>query len=259
MTMLEKSMLALLSIAMAPVCVGISEIARAQSYPTRPVRVLVPLAPGGSMDTIARALSQKLSEAMGQNFIVDNRPALELVSHLKAHPGKLNFASSGIGSPIHLSGELFMIATGTKMTHIPYKGMGSAYADLIAGNIELSFPTIVSSQAHIRAGRLRGLAVTGPKRAPAMPELPTMSQAGVQGVVVTNWYGILAPAGTPRAIVDRLNREIVNALRQPEMMKRLVADGSEAVGSSPEELRTHIAAERDKWTKLIKAAGIKGS
>jgi tripartite-type tricarboxylate transporter receptor subunit TctC len=325
--MIERSMLVVLSISWTVVCFFMYESARAQSYPTRPVRVLVPLAPGGSMDTIARALSQRLTETMGQNFIVDNRPgagsnvaletamaspadghtvvgvsatvviypilykarfdvlrdfapvtqitaqayllavnpavpartALELVSYLKANPGKLNYASSGIGSPIHLSGELFMIATGTKMTHIPYKGMGAAYADLIAGNIELSFPTIVSSQAHIRAGRLRALAVTGPKRAPAMPDVPTMTEAGVQGVVVTNWYGILAPAGTPRPIIDRLNKEIVNALRQPEMMKRLVADGSEAVGSSPEELRAHIAAERDKWTKVIKAAGIKGS
>ena len=326
LTVLEKSMLAVLCIALTVLCLCVSEIARAQSYPSRPVRVLVPLAPGGSMDTIARALSQKLRESMGQNFVVDNRPGAgsnvaletamasppdghtvvgisatvviypilykarfdvlrdfvpvtqitaqayllainpslparttqELVGHLKAYPGKLNFASSGIGSPIHLAGELFMIATGTKMTHVPYKGMGAAYADLIAGNIELSFPTIVSSQAHIRAGRLRGLAVTGPKRAPAMPELPTMSEAGVPGVVVTNWYGILAPAGTPRPIIDRLNREIVHALRQPEMMKRLVADGSEAVGSTPEELRALIAAERDKWSKVIKAAGIKG-
>ena len=327
MTVLEKSMLAVVSIALTLLCLCVSEFARAQAYPTRPVRVIVPLAPGGSMDTIARALSQKLTEAMGQNFIVDNRPgagsnvgletamasppdghtvvgvsatvviypimykarfdvlrdfapitqitqqayllavnpsvparsAQELVSYLRAHPGKLNYASSGIGSPIHLSGELFQIATGTRMTHVPYKGMGAAYADLIAGNIELSFPTIVSSQAHIRAGRLRALAVTGPKRAPAMPDVPTMSEAGVQGVVVTNWYGILAPAGTPRPIIDRLHREIVNALKQAEMAKRLIADGSEAVGSAPEELRAHIAAERDKWAKVIKAAGIKGS
>ena len=323
MSKLSKSMRRVIGMTL----VLTSALAAAQNYPSRPVRVLVPLAPGGSMDTIARALSQRLTESMGQNFIVDNRPgagsnvaletamasppdghtvigvsatvviypimykarfdvlrdfapvtqitaqayllavnpsvparsALELVGHLKANPGKLNFASSGIGSPIHLSGELFMIATGTKMTHVPYKGMGAAYADLIAGNIELSFPTIVSSQAHIKAGRLRGLAVTGPKRAPAMPDMPTMSEAGVPGVVVTNWYGILAPAGTPRPIIDKLNREIVNALRQPEMMKRLVADGSEAVGGTPEELKAHIAAERDKWAKVIKAAGIKGS
>jgi len=298
----------------------------AQTYPNRPVRVIVPLAPGGSMDTIARAMSQRLTESMGQNFVVDNRPGAgssvgletaaaspadghtmvvvsatvvtypvmykarfdplrdftsvsqitaqgyllavnpaiparttwELVKHLKANPGKLNFASSGIGSLIHLSGELFMVATGTKMTHVPYKGMGAAYADLIAGNIELSFPTIVSSYPHVKAGRLRALAVTMAKRAPAVPDLQTLAEAGVPGVEVINWYAVLTPAGTPRPVVDKLNREIVAAMKQPEMAKRLVADGSEAVGGSPEELRTHIAAERDKWTKLIKQAGIRG-
>lgn len=300
--------------------------AQAQNYPVRPVRVIVPLAPGGSMDIISRALAHRLGEAFGQHFVVDNRPGagssvgletaaaspadghtmvvvsatvvtypilykarfdvlrdfspvsqitaqgyllavnpsiparttLELVQHLKANPGKLNFASSGIGSLIHLSGELFMVATGTRMTHVPYKGMGAAYGDMISGSIELSFPTIVSSLPHIKAGRLRGLAVTLPKRAPAVPELPTMAEAGVQGVVVTNWYGVLTPAGTPRAVIERLNREIVAAMKQPDMAKRLLADGSEAVGSSPAELRALIAAERDKWTKLIKQAGLKG-
>jgi tripartite-type tricarboxylate transporter receptor subunit TctC len=301
--------------------------AQAQSYPNRPVRMIVPLAPGGSMDTIARALAHKLTEATGQNFIVDNRPGAgssigletaanspkdghtvtvisatslvypilyqarfdvvrnfepvsqitsqgyllavnpskvpvssvsEFVGHLKANPGKLNFASSGIGSLIHLSGELFMVATGTRMTHVPYKGMGAAYADLVAGNIELSFPTIVSSQAHVKAGRLRALAVTLPRRAPAVPDLPTMAEAGVTGVVVTNWYGVLAPAGTPKPVVARLNSEIVKIMHEPEMMKRLIADGSEAVGGSPEEFRQHMLAERAQWTKIIKQAGISG-
>ena len=301
--------------------------AQAQSYPNRPVRMIVPLAPGGSMDTIARALAHKLTEATGQNFIVDNRPGAgssigletaanspkdghtvtvisatslvypilyqarfdvlrdfepvsqitsqgyllavnpskvpvssvsEFIGHLKANPGKLNFASSGIGSLIHLSGELFMVATGTRMTHVPYKGMGAAYADLVAGNIELSFPTIVSSQAHVKAGRLRALAVTLPKRAPAVPDLPTMAEAGVKGVVVTNWYGVLAPAGTPKPVVARLNSEIVKIMHEPEMMKRLIADGSEAVGGSPEEFRQHMLAERAQWTKIVKQAGISG-
>jgi tripartite-type tricarboxylate transporter receptor subunit TctC len=300
---------------------------QAQTYPSRPVRVIVPLAPGGSMDTIARAMSQKLTEAMGQNFIVDNRPGAgssigletaaaspadghtivvvsattvvypilykarfdvardfvpvsqitaqgyllavnptavpvrsvaDFVVFLKANPGKLNFASSGIGSLIHLSGELFMVATGTRMTHVPYKGMGAAYADLVSGNIELSFPTIVSSQTHIKSGRLRGLAVTLPKRAPAVPDLPTMAEAGVKGVVVTNWYGVLAPAGTPRATVERLNREIVTVMQHPDMMKRLIADGSEAVGSAPEAFRQHLTAERSQWARVIKQAGIRG-
>jgi tripartite-type tricarboxylate transporter receptor subunit TctC len=301
--------------------------AQAQSYPNRPVRMIVPLAPGGGMDTIARALAHKLTEAMGQNVVVDNRPGAgssigletaanspkdghtvvvisatsvvypimykarfdvvrdfepvsqitsqgyllavnpskvpvnsvsEFVSHLKANPGKLNFASSGIGSLIHLSGELFMVATGTRMTHVPYKGMGAAYSDLVAGNIELSFPTIVSSQPHVKAGRLRALAVTLPKRAPAVPDLPTMAEAGVKGVVVTNWYGVLAPAGTPGPVVEKLNREIVKVMHEPEMMKRLLGDGSEAVGNSSEEFRRHLVAERDQWTKIIKQAGISG-
>jgi tripartite-type tricarboxylate transporter receptor subunit TctC len=301
--------------------------AQVQTYPSRPVRVIVPLAPGGSMDTISRAMAQKLTETMGQNFIVDNRPGAgssigletaaaspadghtivvvsattvvypilykarfdvlrdfvpvsqitaqgyllavnptavpvksvtEFVTFLKANPGKLNFASSGIGSLIHLSGELFMVATGTRMTHVPYKGMGAAYADLVSGNIELSFPTIVSSQTHIKSGRLRGLAVTLPKRAPAVPDLPTMAEAGVKGVVVTNWYGVLAPAGTPRATVERLNREIVNVMQHADMMKRLIADGSEAMGSSPEAFRKHLGSEREQWTRVIKQAGIRG-
>ncbi len=302
-------------------------VAQAQMYPTRPVRVIVPLAPGGSMDMITRAVAQKLTAAMGQNFVVDNRPGAgssiglemaasspadghtvvvvsatsvvypimykarfdvvrdfepvsqltaqgyllavnpnkvpvhsvaEFVKYLKANPGKLNFASSGIGSLIHLSGELFMVATGTRMTHVPYKGMGAAYGDLVGGNIELSFPTIVSSQAHLKAGRLRGLAVTLPKRAPAVPDLPTMAEAGVEGVVVTNWYAVLAPKGTPKPVVDRLNAEIVKVMNDPEMEKRLLADGSEAVGNTPDELRRHLIDERDKWTRVIKQAGIEG-
>ncbi|MCC6531720.1 MAG: tripartite tricarboxylate transporter substrate binding protein [Burkholderiales bacterium] len=298
----------------------------AQSYPNRPVRVIVPLAPGGSMDMIARALSQKLGESLRQNFVVDNRPGAgssigletaavapadghtivivsatvvtypilyqarfdvlrdftpvsqitaqgyllaltpsvpartvpELIAHLRANPGKLNFASSGIGSLIHLSGELFMVSTGTRMTHVPYKGMGAAYGDLVSGNIELAFPTIVSSQPHIRAGRLRGLAVTLPERAAAVPDLPTMAEAGVSNVIVTNWYGVLAPARTPGSVIEQLNREIAVVMRQPDMMKRLLADGSEAVAKGPGEFRAHVAAERSKWARLIKQAGIKG-
>lgn len=305
---------------------SLAGVAQAQAYPSRTVRMLVPLAPGGSMDTIARALSQRMTESMGHNVVVDNRPGAgssiaietaqsapadghtlivlsstvvifpilykarydvlrdfvpvsqitaqayitivhpsiparnvpELVRLLRAHPGKLNFASSGIGTPIHLAGELFMLSTGTRMTHVPYKGMGTAYADLIAGNIEMSFPTIVSSQGHIRSGKLRALAVTGPQRAPALPEVPTLAEAGVKDVVVTNWYGIAVIAGTPAAIVERINREVVQAIRHPDMAKRLVADGSEAIGGSPDEFRAHIVAERDKLGRVIKLAGIRG-
>ena len=300
--------------------------ARAQNYPNRPVRMIVPLAAGGGMDTVTRGLAQKFTETFGENFVVDNRPgagsqiALEIlagsaadghtlmmisattvvhpilyksrfdimrdftpisqvtaqgyvlvvhpsiaaksvgefVQYLRANPGKLNYASSGIGSPIHMSGELFQIATGTRMIHIPFKGMGAAYTDLIGGQVELSFPTIISSIAHIKAGRLRALAVTTPKRAAALPDIPTFGEAGVPGVVVVNWYGLIAPAKTPHSVIERLSAEAIKAMNSPEMIKRLVAEGSEAVGSSPREFAAHIRAERDLWTKVIKQAGIRG-
>src|SRR5690606_1301388 len=145
--------------------------------------------------------------AQGYNLVVHPKVPVksvsELVTYLRANPGKLNYASSGIGSLIHMSGELFQIATGTRMTHVPFKGMGAAYADLVAGRVESSFPTIISSLPHVKAGRLRSLAVTPGKRVPALPDVPTFAEAGVKGVVVVNWYGLIAPAKTPKAIVER--------------------------------------------------------
>ncbi|MGH8620997.1 MAG: Bug family tripartite tricarboxylate transporter substrate binding protein, partial [Burkholderiales bacterium] len=280
----------------------------AQNYPTRPLRVLVPLAPGGGMDTVTRALAQGLTDSLGQTVVVDNRPGagsqvaleilseaapdghtlmmlsattviypmlyqsrfdivrdfapvsqvtaqgyalvvhpslpahsvLELVKHARANPGKLNYASSGIGSPIHMTTELFQIATGTQMVHIPYKGLGAAYTDLVGGRVDLSFATIISSQPHIRAGRLRVLAVSPPKRAPALPDTPTLIEAGVPGVAVVNWYGLIAPRGTSKAVLERVATETIKAVQGPEMKKRLVADGSEGVGTRPAEFAAHI-------------------
>jgi tripartite-type tricarboxylate transporter receptor subunit TctC len=300
--------------------------AHAQNYPNRPVRVIVPLSPGGGMDTITRGLGQKLGDALGQSFVVDNRPGAgsqialdilaaaapdghtlmmisattvvhpilyksrfdilrdfapvsqvtaqgyvlvvhpavpaksvkELVQYLRENPGKLNYGSSGIGSPIHMAGELFQLATGTRMTHIPFKGMGAAYADLIAGHVELSFPTIISSIPHINAGRLRALAVTPATRVPALPDIPTLGEAGVPGVVVVNWYGLIAPAGTPKSIIDQLGSETAKAMQSPDMVKRLVAEGSSAVGSSPAEFAAHIRSEHELWSRVIKQAGIRG-
>ena len=299
---------------------------QAQNYPQRPVRVIVPLAAGGGMDTITRGLAQRLGDALGQSFVVDNRPgagsqvALDilaaaapdghtlmmisattvvhpilyksrfdilrdfapvsqvsaqgyvlvvnpaipaksvagLVQYMRANPGKLNYSSSGIGSPIHMCGELFQIATGTRMIHIPFKGMGAAYADLISGQVELSFPTIISSIPHINAGRLRALAVTTATRVPALPDIPTFAEAGVPGVVVVNWYGLIAPGGTPKTVIDRLGGETVKAMQSPDMMKRLVAEGSTAVGGSPQELTALIRAEHERWAKVIKQGGIRG-
>ncbi len=298
----------------------------AQKFPLRPVRILVPLAAGGSVDTIARSLSTGLFESFGQSVIVDNRPgagsqvaleilsgadpsghtllmisatavvhpllygsrfdvvrdfspvlqvtqqgynlvvypgvpaksAMEFVNYLKANQGKVNYSSSGIGSLLHMSGELFLIATGTKMTHVPYKGMGAAYADLIGGQIQAAFPTIVSSVPHVRSGRLRSLAVTLPARVQALPNVPTFAEAGIKGVVVVNWYGVIAPKKTPKAVIDRLAADIGKAMQDPEMQKRLLADGSEVMVSTPQAFGELISAESKKWGTVIKKAGIKG-
>jgi tripartite-type tricarboxylate transporter receptor subunit TctC len=182
----------------------------------------------------------------------------ELVGYAKANPDKLNYASSGNGSLIHLATELFRITTGTRMTHIPYKGIGAAYPDLIAGNIQLILASIISAQPHVKAQRIRALAVTGPKRASSSPELPTVAEAGVPGYAVTQWYAVFAPAGTPKAVVDRLHGDIVKVLQLSEVTMRMTADGAESVGSTPQQLAAHVKAERDKWAKVIKQAGIKG-
>lgn len=300
--------------------------AHAQNAPNRPVRIIVPLAAGGGMDTLTRGLAQRLGDTWGQTVVVDNRPgagsqiALELlaaaapdghtlmmlsattvihpllyksrydivrdfapvsqisaqgyvlvlhptipaktvaefVKYLKANPGKLNYASSGIGSPIHMTGELFQVATGTRMLHIPFKGMGAAYTDLVGGRVEVSFPTIISSVPHINAGRLRPLAVTPPKRVPALADIPTFAEAGVPGMVVVNWYGLIAPKATPGAIIDRISSDTAKAMQSPDMAKRLISEGSEAVGSTAKEFAQHIRAEHNQWNKVIKHAGIKG-
>lgn len=299
--------------------------AHAQTYPSRPLRVLVPLAPGGGMDAVTRSVATSFTEALGQNVVVDNRPGagslisleilaeaapdghtlmmisattviypllyksrldvvrdfapvsqvtaqgyalvvhpslpaksvLELVKYAKANSGKLNYSSSGIGSPIHMTTELFQIATGTKMIHVPYKGMGAAYADLVGGRINLSFATIISSQTHVKNGRLRALAVTPAKRAPAMPDTPTLGEAGVPGVVVVNWYGLIAPKGTPKAVIERIAAETVKAVDAPALKKRLIADGSEGVGTTPAQFAAHIRAESEQWRSVIKRAGIR--
>ncbi len=306
--------------------VALTAAAHAQTFPIRPLRVLVPLAVGGGMDSVTRSVAMSFTEALGQSVVVDNRPgagslvaleilaeavadghtlmmisattviypllyksrldpvrdfapvsqvtaqgyvlvvhpslpvktALDLVKYAKANPDKLTYASSGIGSPIHMTAELLQIATGTKMTHVPYKGMGAAYADLVGGRISLSFATIISAQPHIKSGRLRALAVSTAKRAPAMPDTPTLAEAGVPNVVVVNWYGLIAPKNTPKAVINRIATETAKAVQAPAMMKHLIADGSEGVGSTPAEFTAHIRAESDQWRRVIKQSGIQG-
>ena len=299
--------------------------AAAQKYPNRPVRVLVPLTPGGGADIIARVASQKLTEALGQQFVVDNRPGAggsvayelaaksspdghtlafatgsmitaqltskmpydtlrdfsgvstlstqpyiftvsaglparnvrEFVALAKAKPGAFNYASSGIGGLIHLTGELFKIGAGIEMTHVPYKGMATAYPDVIAGLVQLAIGVQLSSSPHVKAGRLRVIGVTSAKRMASLPEVPTVAESGVAGFEVVQWYGIITHKRTPATTVQLLNREIVKALQLPDVKLRLEADGSEPTGSTPQVLDAFMRNEFVKWDKVIRAAGIK--
>jgi tripartite-type tricarboxylate transporter receptor subunit TctC len=297
-----------------------------QAYPTRPIRILVPSTPGGSVDTLARTIAPKLSEKWGQQVVVDNRagaggaiagemlakappdgytlmmgtiaatatnvslqktnydpikdfapitlvatqnlmlvihpsvPAKsvkELIAVAKAKPGQLSFASAGNGTGGHLSGELFKLLAGIDLLHIPYKGVAPALVDVVAGQVSMTFASLISGTPHYKSGRLRALAVTGAKRSIALPELVTMQEAGVKGYESATWYGMLAPAATPADIVTKLNTEIVAILRQPEINDRLSQEGAEPVGNTPQQFGAHIRSEIEKWRKVIRAAGIK--
>jgi tripartite-type tricarboxylate transporter receptor subunit TctC len=297
----------------------------AASYPAKPIRLVVPFPAGGTTDILARAVAQKLSEAWGQQVIVDNRPGAggnigsdlvaksapdgytllmgtvgthainpslyakmpydhvkdfapvilvagvpnvlvvnpslpvhsvqELIAYAKANPGKLNFASSGNGTSIHLSGELFKTMTGVQMTHIPYKGSAPALTDLVGGQVELMFDNLPSSLPFIKAGRLRALAVTSGTRAAALPDLPTLAESGLAGFEASSWFGVLAPAGTPRDIVAKLNGAIATWLASPEAREKLSSQGAIAAGGTPDAFARHIAAETVKWAKVVKASG----
>jgi tripartite-type tricarboxylate transporter receptor subunit TctC len=300
--------------------------AQTAAYPARPVRFIVPSAAGGGTDIIARAISLKLAESLGQQFVVDNRPGAgqmigielaakappdghtilmaastlainpvmykkvpydalrdfapitqaaslpnvlvvhpslpvksiaELIAYAKQRPGQLNFASAGIGTSPQMSIELLKSMAGIDMVHIPYKGTAPGVVDLLAGQVKVMAPNLLTALPHIKSGKLRALAVTSSKRSQALPEVPTVAEAGLPGYDSTQWYGVLAPAGTPREIVTRLHDAIARALRDAEVGKRLAADGAEAVGSSPEEFAAFIKSESEKWARVATAAGIK--
>jgi tripartite-type tricarboxylate transporter receptor subunit TctC len=204
-----------------------------------------------------------VAQLTAQGYVLVIHPSLpansvaEFVQYLKANPDKVNYASSGVGGPLHMSAELFKLTTGTRMTHVPYKGTAPAYADLLGGQVQAAFPTVITSLAHIKAGRLRALAVTTPKRVQALPNVPTFDETGVKGMVVVNWYGLIAPQKTPRPIIERLVTEINKAMRSPEMSKSLTADGGEAVTGSSAELAALIKAENEKWSRVVQAVGMK--
>ncbi|MDO8598182.1 MAG: tripartite tricarboxylate transporter substrate binding protein, partial [Sulfuricaulis sp.] len=182
---------------------------------------------------------------------VPARSVQQFIALCRSRPGVLNYSSSGAGGPAHLAGELFQALAKVKMLHIPYKGGAPALTDVIAGQIQMLFSTLLQSQAQLKAGRLRALAVTTAKRSPAAPELPTLQEAGVPGYEVAGWYGMMAPAKTPQTIVARLNREIVKILHTRDVGERLSADGSEPVGSTPQQFGAHIKSEVAKWKKVV--------
>jgi len=295
----------------------------AQGYPDRPIRLVVPYAPGGGTDLTSRLIALRLTERFKQQVIVDNRaggasnigaeivarsapdgytlmmagisfsinvsifPKLnydpirdfdpvslvatvplivvvhpsvpvanikELIALAKAKPGTLNYASGGAGTANHIAGELFKYMTGTDIVHVPYKGGGPALADVVGGQVQLLFNTMTSTVGFMNSGKLRALAVTGKQRSPGVPNLPTVAETGVPGFDVGAWFGIVVPKGTPRPLVNRLNAEIVNITRLPEAREQFVAQGAEAIGSTPEEFGQHLRTEIDKWAKVAKAA-----
>ena len=300
--------------------------ASAQQFPTKPVRMIVPFAPGGATDYMARAIAQKMSESIGQPVVVENKPGAnailgtdlvakaapdghtlflcafghatnpylvaklpydtlkdlapvtllvtgplmlianpslpannvkELIAYLKANPDKLNYASGGIGSSQHFAAELMMNMTGTKMTHVAYKGTAPAYVDLLSGATSLMFDNLVTALPQVKAGKLKALAVTPAQRASQAPEVPTMAEAGLAGYETGIWHGFLTTGGTPKATVERLNKEIVRAVNLPDVKDAFIARGLLPVGNSPGEFDAFIRNEMAKWSKIIKEAGIK--
>lgn len=181
----------------------------------------------------------------------------ELIAYAKANPGKLNFASSGSGTSIHLAGELFKVMTGVQMSHVPYKGSAPALADLAGGQVQLMFDNLPSSLQLIKGGKLRALAVTSAQRSGALPDLPTVAEAGLPGFEATSWFGLLAPAGTPPDVIARVNAEVSKWLSSPEGKEKLAAQGAIAVGGSADDFSRHIAAETTKWQKVVKESGAK--
>jgi tripartite-type tricarboxylate transporter receptor subunit TctC len=302
-----------------------ASVVSAQTYPSGPMRLIVPFPPGGGTDILARSIAQKLNEAWGQTVIVDNRggangtigaalaakappdgqtllvvpsgfavnPSIykslpfdtmkdlapvaqlaasplvlvvhpsfparnvkEVIAFLKARPDEINYGSSGNGSPPHIATELFKLMTGTKMTHIPYKGAGPAAIDVIAGQIPIYFMNALQAVPHMKQGRVRPLGVTSARRFAGLPNVPTIAEAGVPGYEMTNWYGMLVPAGTPRASLAKLHAEVVRILHLPELKDRLSSEGAEVVASTPEQFGVFLRNEIAKAAKIVRASGM---
>ena len=297
----------------------------AQQYPTKPVRIIVPYAPGGNTDFTARAVAEKLTDSLKRQFIVDNRPGAatnigtemvakappdgytllmggaanainmslfaklpydtlrdfepialcvqganvlvihpslpaknlkELIALAKAQPGKLNFGSSGLGSSNQMAGELMNIMAGTKIVHVPYKGNAPALTDLLGGHVEMIFSGVPALLPHIQSGRVRAIAIGSKKRFPALPQVPTFDESGLKGYEATTWFGMLAPAKTPKEIVSRLSLEVDKAIKSADIQQRFVNEGLEPMGGTPEFFTKFMRAEIDKYARVIKLAGV---
>ena len=314
---LRSAVFALLALA--------ASVVQSQQYPTKPVRIIAPFAPGGGTDFIARLIAQKLTERLGHQVIVENKPGAggnlgaefavksapdgytlllvagsytvnpslyklsfdpvnditpviqlsqgpfvvavhpsvpannlkELIELARRQPDKLSYASAGSGSITHLASELFLDMAKIKIVHIPYKGTGPALNDTIAGSTQLIFGSVSTTLQFIKSGRLRGLAVTTPRRISALPDLPTVAEAGVPGYEVVLWHGLVAPKGVPRPIVDRLNREANEVLKAKDMGDLLATDGVAPAGGTPEQFRAVIKADIGRWRGVVKQANIK--
>jgi len=319
---MNKSLLIWLACAGVAPCTA----SAAEVYPSKAIRFIVPQAPGGTSDIVGRMVAVKLSEAVKQPVIVDNRngasgtigsaiaakapadgytillaytvhttsPALyarlpydpvrsfstitilaaaplvlvvppkvpvttlaEFIRYAKTGGRPLTFGSAGNGSGGHLAGELLRVMSQAPVAHVPYKGTGPALTELIGGQIDFMFAAIVPVQPHIKSGRLRAIAVSSSKRAITAPEIPTVAESGLPGFEYVGWYGVLAPTGTPRAIIDRLHAELVQILQIPDMRERLLADGAEPIGNTPAAFEAYLKAELERWTRVIKESGTK--
>jgi tripartite-type tricarboxylate transporter receptor subunit TctC len=312
---------ALLALASAALAQG------AANYPTRQVRIVVPFAPGGTSDVLARAIGQKLSEAWKQPVVVDNKPGAggnigadlvakaepdghtlllldlgtltispsifpkmaydplkdlapvttvavsphalvvhpsvpassvkELIAWAKANPGKLNFASAGNGTAVHLAGEQFKTMTGIEMVHVPYKGGAQALTAMVGGEVNMTLNGLLATLPHIKSGKLKALAIAGKTRSQALPDLPTVEEAGVKGFQSGSWQGLLATGGTPKDVVAKINAAVVQVLRTPEIKERMAGQGADVVGDSPEQLSTFLRDETVRWAKIVKDANVK--